>query len=214
MTLRDQSSPTTCLRRMLSEDVESVVRVHLESFPGFFLSSLGPGFLRLFYDSVLGDENGIAVVAERQSAIVGFACGSSVPHGFYRRVLKRRWWHFGWAALGALLAKPTIIRYFASAVCTRIGTRDTTPAAELMSLAISPFAQGQGIGGDLVIRFLFEARSLGASRVTLTTDRLCNQGVNSFYRRLGFTLADSFVTNTGREMNLYEINTLAGPLVD
>ena len=199
------------VRRMLPEDVESVVHIHTESFPGFFLSSLGPGFLRLVYEAVLSDTNGIAVVAERQDSIIGFACGSSAPQGFYRRLFKRQWWKFGWAAMRAVVCRPSMIRHLLGAVRTRVVPRDDSPAAELMSVATAPHAQRQGIGEVLVIRFLSEARRSGAARVTLTTDRHANQPVNSFYRRLGFTLAASFVTNTGREMNLYEINTIIVP---
>jgi|SRR5579871_545129 len=194
---------------MLPEHVESVVRVHMESFPGFFLSSLGPGFLRLFYRGVLNDETGIAVIAEREGVIVGFACGSNTPQGFYRRLFQKQWWRFGWAAVGVLARRPSMIRRFLGAVRVRVVSGEVAPGAELMSLAISPPAQRQGLGGDLVLHFLAEARRLGAPRVTLTTDRRENLQVNSFYQRLGFTLADSFVTNTGREMNLYEISTSA-----
>jgi ribosomal protein S18 acetylase RimI-like enzyme len=196
---------------MLPEDVESVVLVHTESFPGFFLSSLGPGFLRLFYKAVLNDANGIAVIAERQDAVIGFACGSSAPRGFYRRLLRQQWWKFGWAAMRAVVCRPSMIRHLLGAVRARVAPIDDDPAAELMSVATAPQAQRQGVGEVLVSRFLSEARRSGAGRVTLSTDRHANQQVNSFYRRLGFTLATSFVTNTGREMNLYEISTLIVP---
>jgi ribosomal protein S18 acetylase RimI-like enzyme len=195
------------LRRMIREDITSVVRVHRESFPGFFLSSLGPGFLRLFYQAVMNDDDGIAIVAARQDAVVGFACGSRAPQDFYRRLLKRQWWKFGWAAMRSLVRRPSMVRRFIGGVGKRIVPTDSAAVAELMSLATLPHVQGQGIGRDLVIRFLSDARRAGATHVTLTTDSLGNERVNSFYRRLGFTLVDSFETNTGRKMNLYEINT-------
>lgn len=200
------------IRPMLPEDVESVVRVHTQSFPGFFLSSLGPEFLRLFYMAVLNDATGIALVASRQNSIVGFACGSSAPQGFYRHLLKRQWWKFGSAAMRAVICRPSMIQHLLSAVRSRVGPTDDTPVAELMSVATAPHFQRHGVGEVLVTRFLSEARRSGSARVTLTTDRRANESVNSFYRRLGFTLATSFVTNTGREMNLYEIKlTLAVP---
>lgn len=213
-TILDRQIPVCIrVRRMLEQDIDSVVRLHTESFPGFFLSSLGPGFLRLVYRAILKDANGIALVAERLDAIVGFACGSSASQGFYWRLVKRQWWEFGWAATRVLVCRPSKIRHFVGAIRARVVPRDTAPAAELMSLATSPGAQRQGIGKDLVIHFLYAARRSGASRVTLTTGRQGNDQVNSFYRQLGFTLANSFLTNTGREMNLYEIKTLIIPTV-
>jgi ribosomal protein S18 acetylase RimI-like enzyme len=205
--IQPESRPIV-LRRMLLDDVRSVVQVHCESFPGFFLSALGPGFLRLFYQAVLNADDGIAIVAAREDAIVGFACGSSAPHGFYRRLFKRQCWRFGWAAMRALVRRPSMVRRFIAAVGKRLAPTGSGAVAELMSLATLPHVQGQGIGRDLVTRFLSDARRAGATHVTLTTDSLGNERVNSFYRRLGFTLVDSFETNTGRKMNLYEINTV------
>jgi ribosomal protein S18 acetylase RimI-like enzyme len=197
------------VRAMRPDDVESVVRVHMEAFPGFFLSSLGPGFLRLFYTAVLDDEHGIALVAEDRHSVAGFVCGSTAPQGFYRRVLASQWWKFGWASISAMVCRPSAIPHLLGAVRARVAPREDSPSAELMSVATAPQAQRKGIGEELVVRFLAEARRLGAFRVTLTTDRHANEHVNAFYRRLGFTLATSFVTNTGREMNLYEMNTLS-----
>ena len=37
------------IRPMLESDVEAVVEIHLRTFPGFFLSFLGPDFLALLY---------------------------------------------------------------------------------------------------------------------------------------------------------------------
>src|SRR5204862_7639511 len=50
------------LRPMRKDDVRDVVRIHLDAFPGFFLSFLGPAFLRLLYRGILDDPTGIALV--------------------------------------------------------------------------------------------------------------------------------------------------------
>ena len=48
------------IRPMVYVDVESVVNLHVRAFPGFFLSFLGPSFLREFYRSFTRDSNGVA----------------------------------------------------------------------------------------------------------------------------------------------------------
>ena len=201
------------LREMSTADADSVVQVHLASFPGFFLSSLGPAFLRLFYKAVAEDATGIAVVAERDDAIVGFVCGSSRPGGFYRRLFRRQWWKFGAAAAGTLVRHPSRIAHLLGALRHRFDTADHGGSrwAELMSLAVCPGAQALGIGRRLALRFLSLAREAGAERVTLTTDRVGNERVNRFYIRTGFTLTKSFVTHTGRDMNEYEMETTVLP---
>ena len=80
-------------------DVTRVVEVHQLGFSGFFLTFLGPAFLRELYKSTLADPSGVGIVAEFQGIICGFITGTSQPVNFYRRLLRKRWWRFAIAAL-------------------------------------------------------------------------------------------------------------------
>jgi ribosomal protein S18 acetylase RimI-like enzyme len=195
------------LRQMSAADVGSVVQVHLASFPRFFLSSLGPEFLRILYRAFLEDAAGIAAVAEQNHTVVGFVCGSSRPRSFYSRLFKRHWWRFGLAAASALVGRPSRIVHLLGALRRRLDSKAGAKAlhAELMSLAVCPGAQSRGIGRSLVLRFVALVRDAEVHSIMLTTDRAANEGVNRFYNRMGFTLTKSFVTNIGREMNEYEM---------
>lgn len=44
--------------------IQQVVQVHMQGFPEFFLTFLGPKFLREFYNSFSYDPTGIGFVAE------------------------------------------------------------------------------------------------------------------------------------------------------
>jgi ribosomal protein S18 acetylase RimI-like enzyme len=193
------------IRRMLPSDVSTVTKVHIKSFSGFFLTSLGSAFLRNLYSSILDDPDGIGYVAIRHAQIVGFAAGTAQPSGFYRRLLVRRWWQFAWSALPAVLRQPTIIprllRAFSLPAQVTHAKRGT-----LMSIAILPECQGNGIGQSLVTAFLEEASQRGLYQVDLTTDRDHNQAANRFYQRLGFVCQRSFVRPEGRAMNEYVID--------
>ena len=79
------------IRPMRLADVESVVRIHLSSFAGFFLSFMGPRFLREFYKATLLDESGLALVSTQADGIAGFAVGTTEPVGFYRRIILNNW---------------------------------------------------------------------------------------------------------------------------
>jgi ribosomal protein S18 acetylase RimI-like enzyme len=57
--------------------------------------------------------------------------------------------------------------------------------AELVSIAVDPEHQRQGIAGALVSRTLRRLRRLGLRRITLTV-KISNQGARSFYEKLGF----------------------------
>ncbi len=78
-------------RSIKPSDVAAVVRVHLASFQGFFLSVLGSAFLAELYSGILADPSGIAFVSEKDGQIAGFVAGTSQPAGFYMWLLRQRW---------------------------------------------------------------------------------------------------------------------------
>jgi hypothetical protein len=75
-----------------STDISKIVTLHLHSFPDFFLTFLGPAFLRELYTATLEDDSGIGFVALNGEDILGFVTGTAEPSGFYRRLLRQRWW--------------------------------------------------------------------------------------------------------------------------
>ena len=184
---------------MRQSDVAAVSAVHLAAFPTFFLTWLGPRFLRALYRTIVDDEHGIAFVATRGDQIVGFVAGTA-DKGFYRRA-RRRWLHFAAAAVGALVRRPSMARRLIRALWSPPGI--TSNAALLMSLAVDPCIAGTGVGTRLTETFVQRARERGAPAVALTTDGVGNDVVHEFYRRRGFTLAAGYVTAEGRAMNEY-----------
>jgi ribosomal protein S18 acetylase RimI-like enzyme len=191
---------STEIRPMLPDDVEAVTAIHLAAFPGFFLSFLGPRFLRQLYRAILIDEASIAYVATSSARVVGFVAGSG-NDGFYRRAARRRSLQFGWASVGAVMRRPSTVRRLLRALLSPPKT--STTGALLMSLAVDPTAQRSGAGRLLTRAFIEGARHRGAAAVVLTTDRVNNDEVNNFYRVQGFSLASHYVTAEGRAMNEY-----------
>lgn len=186
-------------------DVDMVVKLHLRAFPDFFLSFLGPRFLREFYFSFLMDPVGMAFVARsEQDGVVGAIVGPLDPRGFFGRLLRRRWWAFGLASLAALLRRPSSASRLARALVYRGEAPAGQVRALLSSIAVSPDAQGKGIGRALVERWLDEARSRGARGCFLTTDAENNYAVNRFYLSQGWKLESAYTTPDGRKMNRYE----------
>ena len=191
------------VRRAHSGDIDPVVAIHVRSFRGFFLTFLGPSFLKLFYSEVFASAEGILLVAESDSRVVGFVAGVTQQSGFYRRLLKRRKWTFARASLGALLKKPSIAGRLFRALRKHNETTESPAAACLMSIAVTPGTEGRGLGATLVRAFCDDLRERSVSDVCLTTDRDGNDAVNAFYARMGFTLVRTFTTPEGRRMNEY-----------
>jgi GNAT superfamily N-acetyltransferase len=194
------------IRLMRSSDVEVVVAIHMEAFQGFFLSFLGERFLHELYVGILQDPSGMAFVYEKGGELAGFAAGSDSPSGFYRRLLVKRWWRFGLASVGAVLHQPGIIPRLLRAFNMPNEPLPTEDCGTLMSVAVTPKFQGQGIGKTLVKAFIQEAGRRGLKSVNLTTDKLNNEKVNTFYLRLGFCCARTYTTPEEREINEYLID--------
>ncbi|MFZ2360463.1 MAG: GNAT family N-acetyltransferase [Anaerolineae bacterium] len=191
------------------DDIPGVVAVHQAGFQGFFLTFLGPTFLHELYSAILADGDGIGFVAEVENHVGGFVMGTAQPAGFYRRLLRQRWWRFAWAAMLPVLRQPRIIPRLLRAFSMPDQATKHVGRGTLMSIAVAPDAQGKGVGQALVRAFLVEAVRRDLRQVDLTTDQDNNDAVNRFYQNLGFVRECTFTTPEGRAMNEYVIR-LAG----
>jgi ribosomal protein S18 acetylase RimI-like enzyme len=178
----------------------------LESFPGFFLSFLGPHFLELFYRSFLEDSAGIGFVALNvDEFVIGCVVGPLVPGGYFKRLMRRRWWAFCVASSSALLRRPWIAFRLLRALWYRgdAAEGDSEARALLSSIAVAPEARGQGVGQALVKAWLDEVRRRGGQGAFLTTDAEGNEAVNIFYQRLEWKVDCSYTKAQGRRMIRY-----------
>jgi ribosomal protein S18 acetylase RimI-like enzyme len=185
--------------------LDAIVQIHQAAFEGFFLESLGSRFLKELYHGFISHPSGICLVAIDGMDVAGFVTGTTQPEGFFRQLLRRRWYAFVLAGAAALTRHPIRVgAKFLSALRYR-GERptDLTNASLLSSIGIAPSARGKGIGRNLISAFCEKAQEAGASTVFLTTDRDKNGTVNHFYISNGFKLHNTFLKERNRWMNLY-----------
>jgi ribosomal protein S18 acetylase RimI-like enzyme len=206
------------VRQAVSADLERIVTLHVAAFPGFFLTELGPGFLRAYYRAVLRFDGGFMLVAEMDGRVAGFAAGFADPRRFYAG-FRRRPLSFALALLVGLLRRPWLVGRILSRVRSVVARGRAThvgPASggdcELSSLAVDPSARRRGIGQRLVAAFVAEARGKGLDVVRLTTDARENDPVNAFYASLGFRIASHGNAGEARPMNEYELPLWHGSL--
>ncbi len=186
-----------------SDEVEAMVGLHRDAFPGFFLTSLGPRFLWLLYRGFVDSDSGICIIAADKGDLVGFAVGTTEPGSFFKRLLKKRGLAFALAAVPGLLHRPVFAARKCFGALFYRGEEPTAfPNAGLLSsLAVSPQAAGNGVGQQLVLAFCDELIERGVDAVYLTTDTSGNDPVNRFYEKCGFRLIDSFERPGNRKMN-------------
>jgi ribosomal protein S18 acetylase RimI-like enzyme len=194
------------IRKMREYDVPNVVKVHLGGFRGFFLSFLGQPFLQELYKGAVIDHSGINFVAEKEGVICGFVMGTTQPSGFYKALIKNRWWRFALSSVLPVLKRPTIIPRLFRALSMPEKVNKQDGCGTLMSIAVPPEMKGKGVGRALINAFLKEAAERGLRQVSLLSDRDNNDDVNAFYKGLGFKCERQFTTPEGRGMNEYVIN--------
>jgi ribosomal protein S18 acetylase RimI-like enzyme len=179
--------------------------VHATAFPGFFLTRLGPAFLRTYYTNIVRDPEGVLLVVEKEGRVEGFVAGFANPAAFYGRMRSRRV-RFGVSTLVGLVRSPALLgRVLAniSSVRDRAASVRGPRSAELSSIAVTPALQGAGMGQALCRRFCTLMFDRGVDEVHLTTDADDNEAVNRLYRKMGFRLARTFEAPGQRRMHEY-----------
>ncbi|WP_454597956.1 GNAT family N-acetyltransferase [Qipengyuania sp. SM2507] len=146
---------------------------------------MGPRFLRAYYEAILEYDDAIFLVSiDDSDELDGFAVGFRDPEAFYDHFRSRRLRLLPIIAL-TLLRRPTLFVEIArNTGRVAASGKGAASVVELSSIATSRL--GTGIGSRLLQAFCDRSRSLGASEVTLTTDRDDNAPVVNFYLRHGF----------------------------
>ncbi|WP_166996463.1 GNAT family N-acetyltransferase [Paramicrobacterium fandaimingii] len=191
------------IRNATTNDVGRIVEVHLQSFPGFFLTRLGPSFLRLFYRGLVELNSGILIVSLNGDRIVGLVGGTDSQESLYPSLFRSGRVRFILVSARAAIAHPTALGRLFRAHSRSRGKLESRPGAALMSLAVHPQSEGQGSGTLLVSAFEDVLRARGVLEYSLTTDERDNERVNGFYLGRGMKLDRLIVTPEGRRLNEY-----------
>ena len=98
------------IRRMVPDDLKETARLHEQAFAGFFLTRMGPTFLRGYYAAVLSYDRSIALIADRSDGQpIGFVTGFQDPEAFYAHFRNQRLRLLP-SIVGAVLRQPSLAR--------------------------------------------------------------------------------------------------------
>jgi len=173
------------MRPMVPADVSECVRIHLACFPQSFLSSLGSGFLKTYYEGVARSDQAISIVCESNDQLIGFVVGFTDPRKCYLYLLRTRSLRFCLTSLAAVAPNPIIVPRLLRALTYPSSTPSGNERVLLSSIAVLPLFRRQGVGTSLVKGFLMEAAARGGSGVYLGVKRDDSKSI-TFYRNLEF----------------------------
>lgn len=182
-------------------DLDAIVRIHDSAFPDFFLTSLGDGFLKLYYKSVLKNQDGILLISKSENGIIGFCAGTLLSAGFNTRLIKNNLLGYIWQGVKLLFTHPVRIWHlYKNLSKENPDVGDKGEYAELLSIGVDPNKQGGGAGKKMLVALEEEVKQRGAVKLSLTTDYENNEKAIGFYRSLGYNEWYDFVTFPNRIM--------------
>lgn len=188
-------------RKANSADYKRFAFVHTQAFEGFFLTTLGQGFLSTYYRACLKSYHTIAVCAyDEEDNIIGFASGSTWSKGYNKNIILANKMAFGLAALNIIMTRPLALVRLINNLSKNNNEEDKGDYAELLSIAILPTHKGLGIGKQILIEFEKEALAKNCHRISLTTDFDNNEDVIKFYKKLDYEVFYNFITYPNRKM--------------
>jgi ribosomal protein S18 acetylase RimI-like enzyme len=191
---------------MSQEHLQEVVALHQECFRGYYLTELGPSFLRAMYGWYVTSREAIAYVAlDRDGHVAGFVAGTADDSNYRRSLFRRTWWHMTIALGKRVVSKPALTlrllgerkELVSQALATVLARRsaqtgrtaavpDEEPrAASLVSIGVMPSARRSRLGTALSELFVREAWSRGSERITLSV-RDDNVRARRFYESMNW----------------------------
>lgn len=184
------------VRKAQIKDIEKIICIHIERFSNFFLTSLGVGFLKIFYTAFL-KEPGVILVIEDEGEIKGFAAGNRNHRGFFRKMLKNNFWNFILVGVKIFLTNPfALMRILFN---LKRSEKQSIDFAELLSIAT--VKNNKGYGKILLQKFEDEIqKKVGKIPISLTTDYADNEKAVQFYKDSGYEVLEVFYSYKGRKM--------------
>lgn len=189
-------------RKSNVSDSSQIAKIHLKSFPNFFLTTLGYQFLKTYYRSCVKSNEAISICAinKDDNKLLGFAVGCLNSKGFYKRLILYNILNYSCLAILILFTKPiALIRLFKNLEKNN-DNDDKGNYAELLSIGVVPDHNGLGIGQKLLVEFENQLKDKGIDTITLTTDADYNDSVLRFYNKSGYTVYYNFYTFPNRKM--------------
>lgn len=182
--------------------VEDVVRIHINTFEGFFLTNLGERFLKLYYKSCIKNQNLTIAIGlfSDNSELIGFGIGSYESKGYYKKIIKANFLAFFLETIIIAVSKPMALIRLAKNLDKVNNIEDNGIYCELLSIGVQKHNEGKGYGKQLLIGFEKIASERGVKKITLTTDSRNNDRVLKFYNKMGYDIFYKFKTYPNREM--------------
>lgn len=189
------------IRVATTEDVPQIVKIHMNAFEGFFLTTLGRSFLSFYYKAFVNSKDGIVLCAVADNEVYGFAAATKQCKGYNSNLIRTNLMSFVGLAIKLLFTRPSALVRLAKNISKKSDViDDPEDYAELYSIGVAENAQGKGIGKKLLTKIEDKMKCEGVEKVSLTTDFYNNESAIAFYRTMGYETLYEFISYPDRKM--------------
>ncbi len=183
------------------KEIPAITDIHLKAFEGFFLSELGKDFLCTYYHAVRGNDRGVLLGCFVGDVLLGFCAATTLSAGFNTYLVKNNFFQFAKRGLSILCRNPrALVRLLKNFTKSNPSVSDAGNYAELLSIGVSPTAQGKGVGKLLLSDLEEVLHEKGVKQLSLTTDFHDNDKTLKFYQTMNYKIMYDFIAYPNRKM--------------
>lgn len=185
------------IKEMSNDDLIQVAKVHIKAFKGSFLSKLGVGAVKRYYDwQINGPHSHYCIVAEIDGKVVGF-CVGGISRGAMIGFLRRHKFYLVTKLLSKfyLLLNKDFLAKFLSALKMFVKKmvfveenkieKRTSDTYGILAICVLPEMQGSGVAKELMIESENKAKEMGFLGMHLTVESKNRRAIR-FYEKLGY----------------------------
>lgn len=189
------------IRPLTLEDIPSIIKIHLLSFPESALSALGAGTIYRYYHWLLtGPHDAFIIGIWEKGSLAGFSFGGRFRGALSGFIKKNKWY-----LMGQVIFRPWIILKFQEAIDINLrilrlkrsskidefaaqeqpSQKKHIPSFGILAIAVNSKYQGKGFGQKMMKRSEESALERGFKQMNLTVHPDNKQAVG-FYKKLGW----------------------------
>lgn len=183
------------IRSATTGDAAILARLHADNIDTGFLRTLGVGFLRHLYESMLRYEGATVLVAADPYGPVAFVAGVEDVGAFYGHFARTKGPVAGVSAIPRLIRPSAWRKVWETA---RYDGDHQETGAELLSMAVAPTYRRRGLGQALASRLLKDLAGAGIGRVKVVVGA-GNSGARGLYESVGFIAKDTIEVHRGEQ---------------
>jgi ribosomal protein S18 acetylase RimI-like enzyme len=184
------------------DELKQIAHLHASCIDQGFLATLGEPFLALLYEAIDSDSRSVLLVEKQGADIVGFVSSSFGMSSIYRRLIRSAP-RLAWVLLPVVLKPRKLLKILELVRHSRRSAESALgPTAELLSIAVTPSARGQGLAQNLYARLCEHYHAVGVAEFQIVVGQAL-QPARKFYQKMGARVAGQRVVHVGKQSVVY-----------